>query len=381
MGHLAATSGPVTSDQPLAPSPPPSAARRNVYIDTLRAVAIVRVYLLHALWIGWLTVVYPSMSIMFALGGTLIAASMDRGGSARTVWSRLRRLLLPLWVLAAVAVPLLLVHGWRPEPWSDVIYWVFPLANPPAGEWGGAFTLALWYIRVYLWFVLLSPVLWWAFRRWPVATVVTPLAAAVVLYSLPLPVNRVGDVLWSTASYGTCWVLGFARYTRLLDRLPVWLCAVLAAGLGLAGYLWGSHRADLASGFADPLADTLWGTAFVLILMRLHPDLSFVRQWGWLSRVVTALNARAVTIYLWHLPMLFAATTLISLSGIQFTGGAGKISVIALGAVLTAVIVVVVGWIEDVAARRRPALNPARRPEKPASSSSHTPSMTLRVTP
>nr|WP_203909111.1 acyltransferase family protein [Rhizocola hellebori] len=87
---------------------------RSIYIDVLRAAAILRVYLNHTLWIGWLTVLYPSMSIMFALGGALAASSVDRRGTSSMVRSRLRRLLVPLWALAAVAVPLLLMHGWRP---------------------------------------------------------------------------------------------------------------------------------------------------------------------------------------------------------------------------------------------------------------------------
>ncbi|GIH05251.1 hypothetical protein Rhe02_33180 [Rhizocola hellebori] len=241
---------------------------------------------------------------------------------------------------------------------------MFPLANPPTGEWGGAFALALWYLRAYLWFVLLTPLLWRAYQRWPVITVLTPVTVAVLLYSplIVLPVNRIGDVLWSTASYGTCWVLGFARHTRLLDRLPVWVCAAAAAGLAAAGYLWGTHRADLALPFADPLADTLWGTAFVLILMRLRPDLSFLHRWAWLSSTITVINARAITIYIWHLPMLFAAATLITASGFDFGRLGTTWAAIALGTGLTALTVVMIGWIEDVAARRRPALNPARRP-------------------
>ena len=51
---------------------------RNRYVDLLRALAIVRVVFHHN--IGWalLTVAFPTMSLMFALDGSLMASSLDR---------------------------------------------------------------------------------------------------------------------------------------------------------------------------------------------------------------------------------------------------------------------------------------------------------------
>jgi peptidoglycan/LPS O-acetylase OafA/YrhL len=85
-----------------------AARQRNLYVDSLRALAVTRVCLHHVLWIGWLTVVFPSMPVMFALAGYLTAATLHRGGVARMLRSRLRRLLPPLWALAVVAIPLIL---------------------------------------------------------------------------------------------------------------------------------------------------------------------------------------------------------------------------------------------------------------------------------
>jgi peptidoglycan/LPS O-acetylase OafA/YrhL len=220
--------------------------------------------------------------------------------------------------------------------------------------------MALWYIRAYLWFVLLAPLLWWAFRRRPILTVLAPLAGALVMYSmLPMSGNRVADVLWSTLAYGTCWMLGYARYTGLLDRLPMRGCLCLAAGLGGAGLLWASLRTG-GLPVTEPFADVLWGTAFTLVLMRLRPDVSWVDRWRWLSRAVTVVNARAVTIYIWHLPMLFAAGALIALVGLDWRDRVGGFVAIAVGTALTCLAVLCLGWIEDLAARRRPALLPVR---------------------
>jgi peptidoglycan/LPS O-acetylase OafA/YrhL len=353
-----------TSDTPTPPR------NRSRYVDTLRAVAITRVFLHHTLWISWLAVLFPSMFVMFGLAGAMTAATLERKGPATTVRSRLRRLLPPLWALAAVAVPLMLINGWQhdssnPLRWQDLLYWVLPLANPPASSWGGPFTLALWYLRAYLWFVLLSPVLWWAFKRWPVATLAAPLTFAVLLYSplLPLPVNKVGDVLWSTASYGTCWVLGFARHTRLLDRVPMWVCAAVAAVVGVGTYLWGSAHAGFP--YADPIAETLWGTGFVLVALRARPTLAWLDRFPRLARIVGAMNARAITIYVWQVPVLFLTGTVLQLAGVTPLTTEMKVASLLIGAPLTAVAVLLVGWVEDVAARRKPALVPAVTPAPP----------------
>jgi peptidoglycan/LPS O-acetylase OafA/YrhL len=343
---------------------------RSRYIDSLRAVAIARVYVHHAVWFGWLTVVFPSMNVMFALAGCLTAASLDRGGPLRTVRSRVRRLLPPLWVLAAVAVPLMVIHGWRQDPAtglaaSDLWLWIVPVANPPASAWGAPFALALWYIRAYLWLVLFSPLLWWAFRRWPVPTLLA-LPAATVIMSTPwahYPITKVGDVMWATACYGTSWVLGYARYTGLLDRLSWKAIGAIAVGTAAAGLLWSALQTPLTPlAVSDPLAEMLWGSAFVVVLMRLRPTLDWLDRIPVLSRAVSTLNSRAVTIYVWHLPMLFAATSLLALTGLDLAGGTGLATICALGAVFTAGAVLGTGWIEDLAARRRPALLPGMPP-------------------
>jgi len=55
---------------------------RNRYVDLLRALAIVRVVVYHTTGWAFLTVLFPAMSVMFALGGSLMAASLDRSGTA-----------------------------------------------------------------------------------------------------------------------------------------------------------------------------------------------------------------------------------------------------------------------------------------------------------
>jgi peptidoglycan/LPS O-acetylase OafA/YrhL len=72
------------------------------------------------------------------------------------------------------------------------------------------------------------------------------------------------------------------------------------------------------------------------------------------------LNSRALTIYLWHLPVVIA----VGVVGAELGLGWRLPAVVAL----VAVAVTLFGWVKDVAARRRPALLPGRRARLAATS-------------
>ncbi|MBV1856607.1 acyltransferase family protein [Catellatospora tritici] len=336
-------------------APVATARARSPYVDTLRAAAIVRVFLNHAIPIGALTALFPSMWLMFGLAGFLTAASLERGGGGRTVRSRLRRLLPPLWALGAVALPLMLLNGWLHDPqqpmrWFDPLLWVLPLANPPASTWGGIFVVTLWYLRAYLWFVLMAPALWWLMRRWPVPTLLAPLALAVACSSaFTVPSNPVGDVIWTTAAYGTAWLLGYARHRRVLDRVPLAAVFTIGAALGVMAL-----RSN-----GSPLSQVLWGTAVVLVVLRLRPSMTWYdRLPDLLRRAVALLNARAVTLYVWQFPMIFVGHWLINRTGIPALTDSAWVTLLVT-IPLTALAVLCFGWVEDVAANRAPRLLPA----------------------
>src|SRR5690606_20105537 len=121
----------------------------------------------------------------FAVAGSLTARSLERAPGSTVVRGRLRRLLPSVWAMGLILVPAMLLHGWStrdaqwPLRWHELAYWVLPVFNPPGSEWAVDAVGPLWYIRAYLWLVLLAPLLLWAFRRWPVGTVLMPLALVV----------------------------------------------------------------------------------------------------------------------------------------------------------------------------------------------------------
>ncbi|HET6531730.1 MAG TPA: acyltransferase [Actinoplanes sp.] len=317
---------------------------RNRYLDLLRAAAVARVVVYHVT--GWsaLTVIFPAMSVMFALGGSMMAASLNRSGPL-AVEHRLRRLLPSLWMLSAIAVTAMLAGGLG---WDrKLLFWFFPLQDPPAtGRWTEALS-ATWYLRDFLWFVLLSPLLLPIYRRWPVPVVMLPyagLALITVAGLTPHPVVR------DLCLYGGPWLLGFAHSNGdLRHRWLWWVAGPAAAGaVAWAAFHPGPRGFDLND---IPPANALWSLAFILVLLRLSPT---IRE----NRLVTVLNARALTVYLWHVPIIVLITHAGEDAGWPIRGPVGVGWRLVVVAALVALAVLAVGWVEDLAAGRPPALVP-----------------------
>jgi hypothetical protein len=320
------------------------------------------VVLYHGLGLAWLTVAFPAVGVMFALAGSLMAASLDRAGPA-AVGRRLRRLLPPLWALGAVCVPVMVAGGMRLD-WS-VLLWLFPVHDPPVNAWGAATLGMIWYLRQYLWFVLLSPLALPAFRRWPVTCLLAPLGLLVVL---TLTGVKAPSVIGDLALYGDCWLLGFAHHDGLLRRLRRSTLLIAAGVIATAGAFWFlTHPSGRGYDLNDiPLGNALWTSAFVLVLLGLVPagpaGGGTMRERPRTARLVAAVNSRAMTVYLWHQTAIGLTVLVTSRLRIDLTGVGGRLLLLSSVTALVIVAVVAFGWVEDVAARRRPAIIPRSGP-------------------
>jgi peptidoglycan/LPS O-acetylase OafA/YrhL len=338
---------------------PTQQRERYLYLDVLRAAALVRVVVYHVLGFAWLPIVFPAMGVMFAVAGSLMVRSLDRSGP-RVLLSRMRRLFPALWGLAAVGVPVMLLQGWSDEPtsrlgWGELLWWVVPLHNPPGGgRWGWSFTVMLWYLVTYLWLVLLSPVLLMLYRRWPRVSLAVAIGVPVAVDTGMLsPAGYFTDAIWSVTTYGCCWMLGFAyqdgRLRRMADR--TFLAAVAALALSGGGViLWYGLRTGVFDLNHVPVGRSLWSAAFVLVVLRFEPRMTWLRARRWATTAVAAVNRRAVTIYLWHLPGGIVALLVVERFGLS--GTTWWVALLAAVAVMTAVAVLVFGWIEDLSAGR-----------------------------
>ncbi|OSC65183.1 acyltransferase [Streptomyces sp. BF-3] len=364
---------------------------RDRYLDLLRTIALLRVVIYHIFGWAWLTILFPSMGVMFALAGSLMARSLGRPALG-VVRGRIRRLLPPMWVFALVVVPMMFALSWQPVKeegawWFVKLAWyVFPVGAPPfpwsSGDqaglledtWAVQAAGPLWYIRAYLWFVLASPLLLRAFRRLPWATLLAPLGlTAVIGTGLVTVPGETGNALSDFAVFGSCWILGFAHHDGLFKDVPRYLTVSVASIVMGFGLWWASgHLTADGWDLNDiPLAQAAWSLGFCVILLQYAP--SWQQLPGRLARfdrLVTLANNRAVTIYLWHNLLILATIPLLDLLweipyvdahlGSAVEAGYTLLMTLLIWP-LIALMIVAVGWVEDVAAKRRPRLWPDGR--------------------
>jgi peptidoglycan/LPS O-acetylase OafA/YrhL len=341
---------------------------RNRYLDLLRAVAIVRVVVYHLFGWPWLSIVLPAMGVMFALAGSLTAASLDKRSAGAVVVSRLRRLLPPLWLLGLIAVPVMLALGWAHEsdgthPFSPakLLLWVLPVTDPPGSDKGVDIWDPLWYIRAYLWFVLLSPVLYPVYKKIGWVVVAAPIVAIAVLdktgFSLP---DAADAAMWDFVTFGACWMAGFAHHDGRLARTRPAVVIGAAAVLGAVALYWlRGHPGEDGYDLNDVAeSQALWSLAFVLVVLRWQPPMGWLARVPLLDKAVTLLNGRAVTIYLWHNIAIDAVWPVLTVLALDDIGRLTDPVELGTALAITGGAVLAFGWVEDLAARRRPRLLP-----------------------
>lgn len=392
---------PFTPEPPPAPAPPaappaqaaaPKKPGRDRYLDLLRSIALVRVVAYHLFGWAWLTVLFPSMGVMFALAGSLMARSLSRPAIG-VIRGRIRRLLPPMWAFSVVILALLFLGGWNPgkDPdsggtwgWIGLFNYFVPVGAPSfpwhlgdkAGlledTWPSQAAGPLWYLRAYLWFVIASPLLLRAFRKVPWATLLAPLAlTAVVGTGIVTIPGETGNAVTDFAVYGGCWVLGFAHHEGVLAKVPRYLAVSCSAIVMAFGLWWASgHLGPDGWDLNDiPLAQATWSFGFVVILLQYSPSWQELpgRLAKW-DKLITLSNNRAVTIYLWHNMLIMATVPIIDLAYnlpfMEDTRWSGALDstymlwMFVLTWPLIALAVLGTGWIEDLAAKRRPRLWP-----------------------
>ncbi|MFE0446325.1 acyltransferase family protein [Streptomyces fungicidicus] len=386
-----------------APAPAPRKPGRDRYLDLLRSIALVRVVVYHLFGWAWLTVLFPSMGVMFALAGSLMARSLKRPAFG-VIRSRVRRLLPPLWVFSAVVLAMMFANGWNPSEdpdhggtWGliELFNYIVPIGAPPypwhigsksgllEDTWAVQAAGVLWYLRAYLWFVLASPLLLWLFRKAPWPTLLAPLGlTAIVGTGLVTIPGETGNAVSDFAVYGGCWVLGFAHHDGLLKQIPRYVSVSCASLIMAFGLWWASnHLGPDGWDLNDiPLAQATWSFGFVVILLQYSPSWQELpgRLAKW-DKLVTLSNNRAVTIYLWHNLLIMATVPIIDLAyelpfmqserAVAALDGAYTIWMFALVWPLIGLMVLAVGWVEDIAAKRKPRLWPnGTRTDRPRTS-------------
>jgi peptidoglycan/LPS O-acetylase OafA/YrhL len=304
----------------LADATPP---RRDRVVDAVRAAAIVVVILWH--WVGSLThrgpdgvIVMPNpvdlvpggwlatwvlqvMPAFFLVGGYANLAAWDASGRRAGVFlrRRARRLLVPItvWVALWAVVE---VGAWRAGAATPLVAW-FPGVLTP-----------LWFLGVYVLVTAWLPVT--ARRRGTRALALlgsVVVAAEIVRRSVDVPVTGwiSSAAVWLLVhQLGVVW----REHGRLSGRASLALVGLGAGGLivmtGLLGYprsmvganLWPTTPPVVALGVLQLGLISLAAPALDLLLQR---------RGTW--RAVVAVNAAAMTVFVWHMTA-FAAVFLVA---------------------------------------------------------------------
>lgn len=318
-------------------------AHRDRYVDLLRAVAIGVVIAWHwslsilhwsgdrwvmpnpihqvpGSWLAtWLLQVVP---VFFVVGGyansaAWWAAQRDRGGLAGYYRTRLRRLLVPIGVFAAVWAGFELAAQLAVPGYPGVLRY----------GWIG-FT-PLWFIVAYLWVVLLAPLTASAHARarWRTAGL---LAAAVALADLGRFAADLPVLGWLNTAL--VWVLihqlGYFYRDGTLTRLgrpgAVALVAAGALALAVLTSLEAYPRSMVATA-GQPRSNILPTTATIALVALLQLGLiRLVREpvTRWLHRPrvwkpVVAANSVILTVFLWHMTALLVVLAALRWLGVE----------------------------------------------------------------
>lgn len=343
----------------------PYAGKRIALLDFLRTVALVRVFVRHTLGLEaltWLT----SMPIMFFVAGALFYRSMSNRSGPTVVKDRFIRILPPLWTYVAALVVVFAMNSALTLSASDVIgvdgrpeqiglmrvlVLFLPMLSlsPPVGPGTPDQDLfwtwdALWYIHMHLLFALIGPLLVIAYRRWKTQMLVV----MTVLCLLALVASGGTDIAFLFLLF---YVAGFTFTDKTLDTVSrsttVTACAV-----------------GFALGFAFiPLGPTLavnqWGPSLLLLgigwLALALLTRNFIERLSKIAVVAAFIefaSRRAMTIYLWSLLGIYVSRLLVPPEGDLLQLVATGVASLAIASVVTFAACVVVGPIEDIAARR-----------------------------
>jgi hypothetical protein len=180
--------------------------------------------------------------------------------------------------------------------------------------------------------------------------------------------GAIGPVLVDGGTFAACWMLGFAHREGTLRKVPVLLASTAAVVLVAGGLYWAfTHPAgDEGIDLNDiPFAQALVSFGAVLLVLRVNPAVAWLERVPLLGRFVTVVNARAITIYLWHNVAIAVSAPIGDRFGWE---SEGQHFLIALWLVVAAVLAF--GWVEDLAAGRKLSLLPdgrgAKRPARAA---------------
>jgi fucose 4-O-acetylase-like acetyltransferase len=255
-------------------------------------------------WAPWATWILQIMPLFFVAGGAVNARSWRTSGDpyASWLWRRVARLMRPVWVYLMIMAPVSgLVSLLAPAGFAE------PLL--------GLATQLLWFIGVYVMVCALTPL---AVRAHAVHPMLGPavLLAGIVLFDwLRLgvgvaPLGLINFVLvWALAAQ-----LGLLFDAGMLRRWRGAGLATLAVSANLLLVTFGPYPRSMVGMRGEPFSNmtppslvlALHTVALAGLVGAARPALTRLAADRRVWTGTTAINLTAMTLYLWHLPVLIA---------------------------------------------------------------------------
>ena len=266
--------------------------QRDIALDGLRAIAILRVITWHASGWSWTTWIISSVPAMFVVTGALLARSLQKASAFQALWKRFKRLLLPLWFYS-LTVYLLSLHFHVRT--SAVWTFFFPFGQPTsliASQW---FTSAMWYLRAYVWVLVLSPFIYALTRKFKSIIPIAGMIAVVALGVWNIDTAGFGWAAGDIVLYSTCAAAGMAWLVDGRPSLRALHFAAVAFLVGACGWLLYRQPLDGVVN-NDHVLHLFVGGFWTALLLHFPKTLSSFST----TAVSRFLNRYPLSIYLWH---------------------------------------------------------------------------------
>lgn len=314
-----------------------SGVARDSSVDAIRVVLLVVVFALHAMmfgvtmgpdgpvlenalehqaWFGPVSWVVQIMPLFFIAGGFSSfhhwRSMRSRGATpVEYVRSRLGRLVRPLIAVVVVVATGLVALSVAGVPADVVATAGFRIGQP------------LWFLAVYVGLSALVPLMVRAHER---ARVLTPLALLAAVVAVDVVRLSTGIEAIGLANLLLVWLLvqqlGFHLADGGLDglaRSSLWGIAGGALALLAVLTVVGPYPVDMYENLNPPTVGlVVLGVAQLALFQLARPRIRAWVERADASRTIAALGERAMTVYLWHMPMLVALAGVLLVANATF---------------------------------------------------------------
>ena len=243
---------------------------------------------------------------------------------------------------------------------GDVFSFLIPVVRPTGSVTRVVLWGHLWFLTAFLWVLVLAPATFWLHRKIRGWSLLVPLAGfAAAVWAQKLGAVHVREEFFNITMFGWFFQLGYLYNDGWLQQQkPTRLfgigAALFAAGWLVAQRIEPTWKKPVNELYASQTGHLLIGAAWMIGVLAFRKPIA-----AWLNahrlRAIDLVTQRTYTLFIWG-----PAANAVAMAASRKIGGAeGNLTVYLVVTALTLVVLVVLfGWIEDLASRRRPRLLP-----------------------